>query len=283
MKTFLPFILVLLFSCCFSKKNNDFLKIIKDERGIVVAEIPYHVNDFGDTIKLGTAKFYKEGNIRDIVTYKNNEQHGPVSRYINNQLISKGSFKFGKQDGWSTWYYENGNIESESYWVEGNKYGLTKYYFENKKLKGLNIIDFDSKGVWLSTWDSAGNKIINDGKVFSENLKFEWIDSIGTEKNRFSVNHFVNKDSLPINKPICLLITVSQLPKTKQNIRIILQDTQGIILKSEVLNIENCTAAWENIFTDPGQYSLTIKGELIDQYGNTIKSDQLNSLITVLQ
>jgi antitoxin component YwqK of YwqJK toxin-antitoxin module len=47
----------------------------------------------------------------------------------------KDTYKDGKRDGRSTWWYKNGHPYEDDYWVDGQRHGLCHYWYKNGQLE----------------------------------------------------------------------------------------------------------------------------------------------------
>ena len=70
--------------------------------------------------------------------------------YDNGNIMEKGSYKNGKEDGlWKQYFFSNGQLSSKGGFKNGDKYGLWEYYWENGQLGGEGNFKNDYKdGIW---------------------------------------------------------------------------------------------------------------------------------------
>jgi antitoxin component YwqK of YwqJK toxin-antitoxin module len=105
----------------------------------------------GNEVFQGPVKWYFEnGNVFQIVTYKNGVLFGSRKVYNENgKLKSETIYKNGKMDGPWKEYYENGKLHVTGAYEKGEKEGVWKTYCENGKLKEEGKYVFDRKvDVW---------------------------------------------------------------------------------------------------------------------------------------
>ena len=76
--------------------------------------------------------------------------------YLGGKTEYEGSYKYGKQDGKWTWWYENGQKKSEQTYKDGKEDGLHTQWYENgqKRIEG-NYRNGEHTDIWTS-WDSLG-------------------------------------------------------------------------------------------------------------------------------
>lgn len=83
-------------------------------------------------------EFYKNGQLKEVTTYKGHQLYGPYEAF-----------------------YENGQIRAKGSYEEGKMVGTWKYWYEN----GLQMSEGTYKGnqlVNLQAWDKEGNQTIKD-------------------------------------------------------------------------------------------------------------------------
>lgn len=247
-----------------SKREEETIKVItKDERGILQWEKCYIRNT---RIEHGVCKDYywpsPKNILREETEYRYGKKDGWSKAYLEDgTLESKIHFKNGLQDGMAYWYYKNGNIGIERFFIKGKRYGCGKFYYENGKLEGYNIYDFSEKVMYLLAYDENGNKIEEEGVVFSTNCMFLYADD--------STETPIQKDKIKIGKKVIIKIPVAQfpnIPNRETNFKIREMGRDSMI----ELSIENYTATYTTIFTKKGQKTLIGIGKL---YGWQDKQD----------
>lgn len=83
-----------------------------------------------------------------------------VERYENsNELKITGTLKNGVRDGlWTAWH-ENGNVESEVLYVDGDRHGMMRTWYEDGKLRYKGAYANNEKiGEWIY-YDKSGNEV----------------------------------------------------------------------------------------------------------------------------
>lgn len=273
---FICFSIFVISQLSFCKTQNDrkVIKIIKNDNGVVIAKIVYIISGLSDTIQSGESIYYYDnGNIKESIQYNNNLKNGWDVKYrTDGTLISKIHFKHGKQYGMTYWYYENGNTESESSWVNGQNYGLVKYYYENGNTKGINIIDYHSKALWLQEFNNRGEKIKNEGYAFSENFVFEEIDTVYIKNNKVILYNIKQADSLQKDKPIRIKTVIACIPETQPRFFVKVFDKEGNLLLGN-LKFDECSIMYEIVFPEGGTYMFNIFGEILNNDGSILRID----------
>ena len=256
-------VLLCLSNCVTETKRVDNRSIIIDRdgpEGHIKSEIPY----INDTIIDGTAKYYYYPTdiVKDEIEFNNGVKEGWHKHYKEDgTLESKVQFSNDVQDGETYWYYPDSKIKEHTHWVMGKQYGSAKYYYPNSKLKTYNAIDFYDNTLYVLRYDEQGNKVQDDGVVFSPEYGY--------------VPH---RDSMPINGETFIQIAVAEPPDTKTTIRM---GELGKELKE--LEIKRYTATYQDTFTTVGKHTLVTVGKIYDLEGNLIKRDSVTTEITVIE
>ena len=94
--------------------------------------------------------YYENGNIMQIVNYKNNSLYGLRKNYHESgPLKSQYSYIDGKIEGERVEYYDNAKLSESGFYENGERNGLWNEYFRDGKLKGEGKYLNDKKvGVW---------------------------------------------------------------------------------------------------------------------------------------
>ncbi len=264
----LPF---LLNACEHKRIGNDSFVVTKDEKGNLQSEIQY----INDTIMDGLAKYYYYPNpknaLKDEIEFKNGIKEGWYKHYRQDGTIeSKTYFKNNIPNGDNYWYYEDGKPKEETFWLKGKQYGVGKWYHKNGKLETFNVTDFYGTAIYVIQYDEQGNKIKEDGVVYSP--KFVAVYASDTTQTP------IVDDGVKANKEIAVKITVAQPPETKTTIRM------GELNKNMItLPIENYTATYTQTFREKGKRTLVIAGEIKDLQGRTIKQDSTAIVLNIIE
>lgn len=255
-KPFGEFFFIFLVGVCLvdcGNPGNVNIKVSKDENGKIKSEIPY----INDTLKHGTAKYYySSGVLEDQIEFRYGLQDGWNEHYRENGTIeSKSYWRNDMPEGESYYYYENGKLKSESFMANGKQFGPAKIYFVNGQMKNFYMTDFSGETFYVIVWDSLGNKVKEEGLVFSRN---------------FDLNP--PGDSMRKNMEIMIKMAVAQLPDMKTSIRITGLDKENTI----ELPIENYTATFKRTFAETGIHSFKVMGEIRGiQHNNLYKRDSI--------
>lgn len=260
-----------LIACEHKRIGNDSLVVIKDGEGNLQSEIHY----INDTVMHGLVKYYYYPNpknvLKDEIEYQYGKKEGWNKHYRKDgTLESRTHWKNDLPDGGNYWYYEDGKSREETFWIKGQQYGSGKWYYQNGQLETFAVTDFDGKCSYLLKYDSLGNKIKEEGVVFSPKV-------IAVYTSDTTQSPFID-DGVKANKEVVIKITVAQPPQTKTTIRM------GELNKKMVeLPVENYTAAYTQTFSEAGKYTLVIVGDIIDQQGNIVKHDSMTVDFNVIE
>lgn len=112
--------------------------------------------------------YYKNGNPRSMITYKNNHQDGEAKLfYESGVLAEEGMWRFNRWVGVYKYYNPSGNLSYE--WTfddNGRRSGLQNYYYESGKLR--------LTGMWEQGKESGRiTEYYENGKVKTES---DWFD-----------------------------------------------------------------------------------------------------------
>jgi hypothetical protein len=185
--------------------------------------------------------------------------------FQNGQLDSDLNYTDDLLEGEQKWYHENGKLNLHAFYVRGREYGSLTSYNDQGGLQHYNCIDFYNGTVYVLKFDSLGNKIKEEGVVFSPNIKSEPKDT----------------SQWKVNIPMQFEITVAEPPGYKANLwtRYMLA---GKVTNRKLHSIENSTAVEKNSFSQPGKYNLIIIGELRDKSGAMIRRDSVVRYFTII-
>ena len=111
------------------KKNG--LEINYYANGKISSKIPYHNAKIDGLFE----SWQKDGTPRRIIPYKKDKRDGLVKYFEDGQLTYIGSFKDGKQYGIHKSYNRNGVIQEAVPYVKGKLHGVGKIYDEDGSLK----------------------------------------------------------------------------------------------------------------------------------------------------
>jgi hypothetical protein len=251
-------VLTLISSCGGDKK----VKVEKYANGNIKSEIHY----LNDSIKDGNVKqYYPNGNLRNDLYYANNKKNGIHKHYyVTGELEAEVPFKDGLHQGETFWYYKNGAVQSKSYWIKGKEYGSASFYYMDGKLERYQCRDFLNNVVYLLKVNEKGEKIKEEGLVFSHFMNTEPGDS----------------SDIVMGELITFEITVPEPPDYKTNIWI--RDmADKRITERQNLTIENSTVRIKRVFDRPGKYGIIVIGELRDGDDNLLLRDSVHRSITI--
>jgi len=263
------FIFIFLESC--QKIKSESVVITTDGNGILKSELSY----INDTLLNGIAKYYyypfAKNVLKEEIQYKLGKKDGLYKFYRKDgSLQSKTHFKNDLPNGENFWFYENGKLKEETYWIAGKQYGGGKWYYQNGQLESFNMLDFYGGVFYVIHNDEKGNKLIEDGAVFSSKFVLMYTSD--------SSQSSINKELIKGGKEVVIKIATAQPPHTKTIIRM------GELNKGNMLElpIENYTASYKQTFTEKGNHTLVTVGKIIDLNGNLVKYDSISFGIKVV-
>lgn len=191
-------------------------KIIDKDTSTVLLEQPFKNNlidgkvicRYQKTGRLESKRIYSEGNANGLeegyynienspiqyqINYKNGEYEGfTMWYYPNGNLQSRHFYKNGKQDGlWESWY-ENGIIRLREMYNDGNRNGLSEEFYESGNIKKRSIYKDDA--IIEETWFQLDGKIksntkcnLVDGNIQSE-IEIDYYPNGVVERSKTFVN-----------------------------------------------------------------------------------------------
>lgn len=258
-------LILCVYACEHKRVGNRSFVVSKNSEGNLISEINY----INDTVMDGLVKFYypNSNNILEhVAEIINGKKNGYYKHYRQNATLESVTYyKNNLPEGNNTWFYENGIKKEETYWTEGKQYGVGKWYYKNGKLETFSVLNFFSKCMYVIQYDSLGNKIKEEGLVYSPNF----LTTYANDTTQINL-----QKGIKANKEIVIKITVAQPPQTSTTIKI------GELNKSNILYpIENYTVTYRRKFSKAGKYKLTIAGEIKDLQGKLLREG--NSIISI--
>jgi len=233
----------------------------------VIEEHSYLKND---TIKHGTWRYYYRNKpkriLQEEIEYKYGKKDGWSKRYREDGTIeSKIFFKNNIEDGIAHWYFPTGVVEQEAQYRKGSPISSGKSYFANGKLEVFNIFDYQGKSMYVIVYDSLGAKIKEEGVVLSPNYIIVYED----DKNEAPIYD----KTIKAGKPFLIKLTVAETPETKTVVT--MQDlTENQLVPAAVF--ENYTITYKQTLTKPGIHSYKVKGEMYGlEHNNLLRQDSV--------
>ncbi len=265
-------VLLLTMNACRQRVGNDSFKVIKDGDGNLQSEIHY----INDTVMHGLAKYYYYPNpknvLKDEIEFNHGIKEGWYKHYRKDGTMeSKTFFKNNLPDGENYWYYEDGKPKEETFWIKGKQYGSGKWYYKSGKLETFNMTDFYDNVFYVIQNDEQGNKVKEDGVVFST----KFIAMYATDSSQTPIV----EDAIKAGKEVIIRVTIAQPPQTKTTIRM------GELKKGKMIElpIENYTATYKQTYTEAGKHTLVTVGEIKDLQGNLVKHDSTTVIMNVIE
>jgi antitoxin component YwqK of YwqJK toxin-antitoxin module len=113
-------------------------KYFFDENKLIIKDDDLKIN-LSSNLKIELKYiFYSKGNIKAKMHYHKNDLHGPSSFFDeDNNLISISWFYLNKKVGKSYKYYKSKKIYSIEQYIDDKLDGKQKYFYENKNLRSL--------------------------------------------------------------------------------------------------------------------------------------------------
>jgi len=257
-------------SCFHKRVDNESFVVTKDGDGNLQSEINY----LNDKVMHGLAKYYysiPENVLKDEIEFSKGIKDGWHKHYRHDgTLESKIHWKNNLEDGENFWYYSSGVLEQKSFSIKGRQYGSGYFYYANGKTRLYNCFDSWGENMYVLKYDEQGNKIKEEGMVFSPQFVALYLnDSMQTP---------ISFHTIKAGKEIAIKTTVAQPPHTNTIIRM------GEMNKSmSELPIVNYTATLKQSFTKTGKHTLVTVGEMKDLKGNIVKQDTIYTEITVIE
>ena len=96
---------------------------------------------------------------KEMKIYKNGRVEGIWKKWDENgQLRFESDVTYGEKKGWENWFYKNGQIWLEGFYMGEQKDGIWKMYFENGQLD-VEIHYNNGKIISRKCWDEDGKEI----------------------------------------------------------------------------------------------------------------------------
>lgn len=226
--------------CSSCAKNQDRITIKKYSNGAIKARI--------DSLK-GEAKYYYEnGDLSSIIQFQNK-----------------------RKNGWESKFSSTGELSYKRYWIDDKSYGDTFLYYPNGLPKHYNCFDSYGENFYVIKWDSLGNKIKEEGTVFSPDLVLS--DTNG---------NLILTDSINKNQHFTIQISVSNPPQTKQRLWVGELKNGEEPSDLEEIEIKNNAALHPYYFIESGVRTLFIKGEIINLNGEVLIENRIGVSFTVV-
>ena len=89
------------------------------------------------------------------------------SYYYSGKILSQIDYRSGIKSGNCTYYFENGNKQSESYYLNGKLKGEYKSYYESGELREMGEYVYDKNNIY-SRKNGSWKTYYKDGKLKSE-------------------------------------------------------------------------------------------------------------------
>ncbi len=230
-----------------------------------------------------------------IKQYNNKGQYdGEVVSYVRGRVNSRENFSNGVREGWTRYYFENGQLKNEIFFNHDHVNGIEKYFFINGNINYTMIWDNNlrSKGEYynpqnggLKTYvqfDKNSTEIVsyvqyNQFKKISKTIGNVFSDNIYSKLNGSDSTVFL-RNSTSYSNVKDLYITVATPPGLTPQIEANINN-----IKYTNLAVKSSPLIIPNLFTKEGDFSITISGKLIDSNKKTIKTDSLDIRIKVVR
>lgn len=137
------------------KYENGYYKGYHSNNGILTKE-----GNIENNLEQGVWKKYRKnnGSLRQIIELKDGLEHGKRENYWENgKLQSVSYWEMGKQVGEGVIYFENGNLEEKNFIKKGELHGIAKEYYQNGNLKSSDKYWYGKKCDTSKTFYENGN------------------------------------------------------------------------------------------------------------------------------
>lgn len=129
-----------------------------------------------------------------LITLSCNMQHEKKEYYKNGKIKSVTRWRDNEQNGISEFYYENGKIEDIAFYKNGKMAGVSKNFYKNGKIKLLGCYKNDRPNGNFYYYDTLGRKYleknyltINGEDYTNQFIFFNGNDTIKGNSNYFSL------------------------------------------------------------------------------------------------
>lgn len=241
---------------------KDGLTIVEHKVG-VSGKVKSRVPVKNDSIPHGTAVFYYEsGIVKDSIDYYDGMKHGRHVRFREDGTTeSRVEFRNNQPDGQNSWFYEDGKtIKTESFWIKGNEYCSSIWYYPSGSLEAYNCTDFFGEVFFVSEWSEDGKLVKEEGLVFSPNLYLE------------------PESELRVNHEIVIKVTIADVPG--RNVRLKMAEIGAPL---EEVPIQDCTGTYSTRFELAGNKNLVTIGEMLDETGNIVQRDSVTTSFVIAE
>lgn len=123
-------------------------------------------------------EYRKDGTLENLITYENNQKHGPARNYYSDGKTVKTEINYvnGYKQGETRWYFPDGKIYRITPYINGKIFGIRQVYYENGNLQAeIPYID-GQPGAGLKEYNSNGTP-----KKFDSKIVFNEEDRIGLD------------------------------------------------------------------------------------------------------
>lgn len=209
---------------------------------------------------------YVKGKKSFIISFKNGLRHGFTRTYFEDgRLKNETPYLNNKKNGLEREYYDNGSLNYNTDWRDGTRVGSSEHYSESGFL--MNYDAFDVQGpdtsrldiVYYAEYDSIGRVLKQAGSVFGENIYSKHY------KNQKVV---ILEDGQHYEDINDLYLTLATPPNFYADIDIIINKAR--LRRS---HLTSHTLKVQGAFPGPGDYSITITGELKNSLRKAIRRD----------
>jgi hypothetical protein len=192
-------------------------------------------------------EYYPNGAIKSEVTYMHDTiKNGRyIYYYSNGAIYREGFFINGKMDSIVTGYYSNGKVYMTGMYSYGILLGSVYYYYDNGRLKTYNSRDNKGDAFYVIRFDSFGRKIYEEGINISR---------VGMDLNK--------KDSFYTNDTLHFVWIIAEPPGYENNIQIgikimdIVNKQYHFVEPFKYYHVNRSIIDFKKVFNYPGNYQI---------------------------
>ena len=250
--------------------TNGTIKKNKEVRFALIsggyAIVPCFIDEFGDTIYDGIARYYSRDKIlTDEVSFKNSQKNGWHIRYKQGKVLSKIMYQDNLANGDGFFYWDSGIIEQKVFYKDRKEVCIESYDSAGK-LSSISFFDNENP-FYIALYDKGGRIKKENGVVFSHSF----------ESNQ-------KYDSVKVNSEFELIIPVVNLPNYWINVEIVkFSPSNEIYDATDSVPIKGYFAFYKTRFERIGLQQLGIAGELRNDEGSLIRRDTFYQKINVIE
>jgi antitoxin component YwqK of YwqJK toxin-antitoxin module len=219
-------------------------------------------------------------------------KHGLARYYFENGRIQREvEFVNGNREGWDKRYKPNGILERKTYFIGGVAEGEDYVYYDDGTVNTFQ--HFNNGSGYGSTYFYYPNGKLETYRctdffgdviyVVKWNTTGEKVKEAGVVFSRnFYIDGVDSTAVVRVNQDVAIQVTVAEPPDTKASISMGLITGDGKRKYLEVLSIGNNTANYTHRFSEIGSYDIVTIGELKNKNGSLVRRDSAKLILQVV-